>query len=255
MDKKVSKKKVDKKTPVKKTTARKPATKKKTTKVIVKKPAPKKSVKQNENKVKTVAPKEIEVKVEETIIKDQKRKISKVEESEKLYIYGALIAILLVLSNTIVNIPFEIFGVALKLSAFVYPFIFLFSCIILKKYGVVEVIEALIVAIVVQLMMFFLRWIIVGNINVGIFVSTFISFSISQVACLCLYSILLKNKLDTFFYIFLIFTICILFDNGVFLSLLKNFGDSTITLNTLNVSNLIKILISLLISYIIMKKE
>lgn len=246
MDKKVSKKTVTKSPAKKVNTVKKSTPKKTTTKKVIKKPV---------NKVKAVIPKKIETKVEEKVIEEPKKKITKVDDSERLYIYGALITILLVLSNTIINIPCEVFGVTIKLSAFVYPFTFLFSCIILKKYGVMEVIEALIVAIVVQLLMFFLRWIIVGNINVGLFVSAFVSFSVSQVACLCLYGILLRNKLDTIFYAFLVFTICILFDNGIFLSLLKNFGDNTVGLNALNVSNIIKVLFSFLIAYFITEKE
>lgn len=247
MDKKVNKKVTTKKSPAKKTSVKKPTVKKTVTK--------KTPIKKEVNKVKTVAPKKIEVKVEEKIIEEPKRRIKKVDDNEKLYIYGALITIILVLSNTIVNIPFEVFGTAIKLSAFVYPITFLFSCIILKKYGVLEVIEALVVAIVVQLLMFFLRWVIVGNVNVGVFISSFVSFGISQVSCLCLYSILVRNKMDTIFYVFLVFTICILFDNGVFLSLLKNFGDSSIGLGTLNISNAIKLLLSFLISYLITQKD
>lgn len=221
-------------------------------KTVVKKTSTKKVT-----QVKTTTPKNIEVKKVERVIEEPKKRKSnsKVTDSEKLYIYGALITIILVLSNSIINIPFELFGYSVKLSTFIYPFTFLLSCVIMKKYGVMEVIEALVVAIVVQMLMFFLRWIIVGNINVGLFVSSFVSFSISQAACLCLYSILIRNKMDTIFYVFLVFTICILFDNGVFLSLLKNFGDSTVEIGSLNISNILKVLISFVISYFITEKE
>ena len=247
MNKKVTKKS-EAVTKKKTTTVKKTTVKPKTT---VKKTVSTKKV-STPKKVKAVEAKKIETIVVEPVETPKKRKIEKVTDSEKLYIYGALITIILVLSNSIVSIPFEVFGVVVKLSSFFYPLTFLISCIILKKYGVMEVIEALVVAVVVQLLMFFLRWIIVGNINVGLFISSFVAFGVGQVACLCLYNILERNKMDkNILYVFLVFTICVLFDNGVFLSLLKNFGDSTATLNSLNISNGIRVMISFLMAYFI----
>lgn len=224
-----------------------------------KKSTTKKNATANKNK-KTVTKKEtnkIKEKVLKTVetqtIKSKRKRNNK--NYNDLYLYSSAIAIILVLSNSINYIPFTINDIDISLSVFSYPFIFLFSCMIYKKYGFWETIESLIVAVVIQMLMFFLRWIIFEEVELKLFISSLISFGLSQFICIYLYHILLENKLENFLYIFLILTISILFDNIIFLTFLKIFGDQTIGLEVLNASNLVKLGMSTLISLIISKIE
>lgn len=220
------------------------------TKKVVKKSTTNKKTVNNKvaSKIKEKGP----LKIVETQIIEKKRKGNKKNYND-LYLYSSAIAIILVLSNSISYIPFTINNVDVSLSVFSYPFIFLFSCLIYKKYGLWETIESLIVAVVIQMLMFFLRWIIFEEVELKLFISSLISFGLSQFICVYLYHILLENELENYLYVFLILTISILFDNVIFLTFLKLFGDQTIGLEILNVSNLVKLGMSALVSLIVSK--
>lgn len=193
--------------------------------------------------------KKIKKGVESVKPKSIRNKIKIVDDPDKIYIYSFAITVFLVLSNAIINIPFNISDTPVFLGVFTYPFALFFSCIVLKKYGLKEVVQGIVIAVTMQILMLFLRWIVFSEIEISLLISTLISFILSEMALLTLYYIIIKNKKETFSIMLLLFIIIILFDNCLFLSIFNSFRNN-ITLEMFEMSNVIKLIMSIIITYL-----
>lgn len=193
--------------------------------------------------------KKIKKGVESVIPKNIRSKIKIVDDPDKLYIYSFAITVFLILSNAVINIPFKIGETPVFLGVFTYPFALFFSCIVLRKYGLKEVIQGIVVAVTMQILMLFLRWIVFSEVEISLLVSTLTSFILSEAALVTLYYIIIRNKKETFLTMLLLFIIIILFDNSLFLSIYNSF-ENNITLEIFEMSNAVKLIMSIIITYL-----
>lgn len=239
--------------------------KKPSTKVVLeekKSPVRKTTTKTKSNTVKKVSVKsksnsKPKVEIKKEMVKNltaerPKRKFKEKEENLK-YIYGSAIAIFLILSNCLVNFTFEINDVEIYYNVFTIPFIYFFTCILYKKYGLRDTVEAMIIAVVVQILIFFLRWIMFSEVEVNLFLATLLAVPISQFICIVLYEVMLKSDIENKFVIWLILTIVLLFDNVVFLAVLKVLDSPDITLSMLGISNVIKVVMAMVLTSLVDK--
>lgn len=181
--------------------------------------------------------------------KNIRSKIKIIDDPDKIYIYSFAITVFLILSNAIINIPLEIKEVSIFPGLFTYPFALFFSCVVLRKYGLKEVIQAIIIAVTMQILMLFLRWIVFSEVEISLLVSTLTSFVLSEVFLMTIYYVIIKNKKETFLVMLLLFIIILLFDNCLFLYIFNLF-ENNITFKMFEISNAIKLIMSIIITYL-----
>lgn len=176
----------------------------------------------------------------------------KKKEGKLCLLYGALICLLFVLSNYIVKFSFELNGTIIYYSVFTIPFIYLFTCLLYKKYGFKKVIIAICTAILLQLLAFLVEWLVYSKIDTGVLVGTMLSVPFAQLITVGLYK-LIGKKYENILSIFIILAVAVLFDNLVFLNVLKAFGDKGVVIHMITISNLIKVVLAFISSIIVVK--
>ncbi len=178
----------------------------------------------------------------------------KKKKEGNLYLYGALISILFILSNYIVKFSFELSGTAVYFSVFTIPFIYLFTCLLYKKYGFKKTIIAIIIAVILQLLVFLGEWMVTKELNTAVLVGTMLSVPFAQLITIGLYK-LIQKKYENIFTIFIVLAIAVIFDNLVFLNVLKLFGDANVAINMITVSNLIKLVLTFVSAIIVARTK
>lgn len=176
------------------------------------------------------------------------------KEKDLYLLYGSLISILFILSNYIVKFSFNLNGTSIYYSVFTIPFIYLFTCLLYKKYGFKKTLTAIVIAIVLQLLVFFMEWLIYSEISTAVLVGTMLSVPFAQLLTIGLYK-LMNKKHENILTIFIILAIAVIFDNLVFLNVLKLFGDNAVVINMITTSNLIKVLLAFISSIIVIKTK
>lgn len=178
--------------------------------------------------------------------------MAKKKESKLYLLYGGLIALFFILSNYIVNFSFELHDTTIYYSVFTIPFIYLFTCLLYKKYGFKKTIIAIGSAILLQLLAFLGEWIINSEIDMGVFVGTMITVPLIQLMTIGLYN-LIQKKHENIILIFLILIVAVVLDNLLFLNILKAFGNKEVILDMISISTLIKIGLAFICSIIVTK--
>lgn len=172
----------------------------------------------------------------------------------KEIMYFALVSIFFIISNIIVKYSFAIGGTTVYYSVFTFPLVFLFILILFKKYGFVKAIYSMIIAIVLQCLAFLIEWLITKDINLSVCASTFISAIPAELIMIGLYKVFNDKKLgNNTLIVFLTLTIAILIDNFLFLLTLSEFDKTQIVSAMFNYSNLIKIVMALICSFVFKK--
>lgn len=174
------------------------------------------------------------------------------KKDNKYYIYTALIAILFIASNYIVKYSFELNGTSIYYSVLTIPFFYLFSCLVYKRYGFKKTMSAVMTAITLQLMVFLGEYLITSTIDMGVLVGTISSALITEFIIIGLYK-LINSKHKSFISIFIILSVAVILDNLLFLYILSLFNNNEFIINMINISNLIKVIIAFISSFIFIK--
>lgn len=169
---------------------------------------------------------------------------------EKRIIFIMLVPFFLLLSNFLILYTFNLFNMPIYYSVFTFPFTYLFSNILTKLYGYNDAIKSILLAIVLQLLSFLISYLTIDKMDVGLAIASISSFTVSQAINLILYYNLVKRKKDSFIMLYISIIITILIDNFLFLSTLNLFSNHSGSINVVNLSNVIKAIIALMICLI-----
>lgn len=173
--------------------------------------------------------------------------------NKKYLLYSLIIAVLFILSNYIVKFSFNIGDTSVFYSVFSIPFIYLFTYLLYKKFGFKKSFIAIIGAVILQLLVFLIEWLITSQINTGVLVGTMLSVPFAQLLLIGLITLLQKFKFENIISIFVALSVAVLFDNLVFLNVMKLFGNNDVVINMINISNLIKIVLAFVSSLVVSK--
>lgn len=113
------------------------------------------------------------------------------EENNKLPLLLVLsLPILLLISTEVAYISFNVFGQEIYLLSLVFPLTFLASLLIFKKSNSKMAITLVILALIMQCMVFVLKWVLLSTIDYKLMEITFLGFFISHLILLLGYEVL-----------------------------------------------------------------
>lgn len=124
--------------------------------------------------------------------------------------------IILIIASTMAYEHINILGTPLYLYAFMYPLTYLFSCWITKKTDLSKALGVMSLALILQSVVFVVKWIFFNSIDAYLMIYTFLAFFLEQLILIFTYNFFIKIEKDTFTPIFLLILFVSIINNVFF---------------------------------------
>ena len=124
--------------------------------------------------------------------------------------------IILIIASYTAHIHFNILSAPLYISVFLYPLLYLFMGIIVKKSDYKRAISILAFSLVIQSLVFVIQWVLLDKMDCFLMVYSFVSVLLCGLLFIYSYTFLRQLKIDTYIPVFLLIFVLSMLDNEFF---------------------------------------
>ena len=172
------------------------------------------------------------------------------KENSKLPLILVLaLPLLLIVSTELAHVTINIGSQVFYITAFIFPFTFLASLLITKKTQSKNGITLVILSLIIECLVFVLKWVLLGVLDFVLMEVTFFAFFLPHFIILLGYEALRElKKTDKFGYVFFILFVSTLIETMFYLTIFVS-----MTMPAFIITCVIKLIIDLIIAKILVK--